>query len=683
MSTARTNLERLFSPSSVAVVGASSAPEKAGYQAVAALRTFPGEVFAINPKADRVLERPAYPSLHALGRPVDLVLFALPAAACVPAVREAIECACGSGLVLSSGFAEAGAPGAALQAELHALCARSGFRLLGPNTAGFVNKQASLTASFVPAADQLRSGPVAVIAQSAGVNLTVSFLLEKLGSGVSLAVGLGNAIDVDAATVIEHLAELPSTRAIALHLEGVEHGRRLYEILRRVTPRTPVAVLTVGKADIAEFAASHTGNLIGSYTLRVNALRQAGAVVVDSIEELASAAAVLSQHRLAPKLRAGIGILTAQAGPGLVMLDRLLAGDIAVPALGEATLKHIRRALPLTTFVKNPVDTGRPGPSFGDVLALLTDDEEIDAVIAYALHEPAALRPEEVLPTVARRTDKPLLFGTVGPRSENAAVVENLRSHGVYVAESPDELARAAHVLAKDAALRARAQRADAVVLAPSELALPPDRDEHAAKQVLGLIGIPTPRRIVCRSHAEAREALRRLEKPAVAKILAAEIVHKTEARGVHLNIADERALEAALAELDAIPLASERRYLLEEMAPPGLELIVGAVRDASFGPTLMVGVGGTLAEALKDTTTRVAPLSAREADEMLDELRVAPLWHGWRGSPALDRAAVARALASLGGLLAAHSAIQEIEINPLRVYAKGVLALDAFLRSS
>jgi len=682
MAEPRSNLDRLFAPRSVAVVGASEAAEKAGHQALLALRTFPGEVFPINPKADRILERKAFPSLRAVGRPVDLVLFAIPAAACAEAVKEAIDCGCGGGLVLSGGFAEAGARGAALQADLRELCARSTFRILGPNTAGFVNKPESLTASFVAGASRLPSGPVAVVAQSAGINLTVSFLLEKLGSGVSMAVGLGNALDVGAATALEYLADLPTTTAIALHLEGIDHGRQLYEALKRVTPKKPVAVLTVGRADVGAFAVSHTGNLLGSYALRVNALKQAGAVVVESTEELASAAALLAQHRLAPKARAGVGILTAQAGPGLLMLDRLKASGVCIPALAASTLARIREKLPPMTYLENPVDTGRPGPSFGEVLAVLADDSEVDAVIAYALSEPAALRPEVVLPGVARRAGKPVLFGTVGPREETAGTIAELRKGGVYVAESPDELARAALVLARDAALRARVVGCGEPVL-PATHDFDPSvaRDEHAAKQLLERIGIGAPQRVACASHDEARAAFARLHKPVIVKILAAEIAHKTEVGGVHPNVVDERSLDAALRALDTIVVASERRYLVEEMAPPGLELIVGAVRDESFGPTLMVGAGGVFAEAARDTATRLAPLGLLEADEMLDELRVAPLLAGWRGSGALDRAAVARAIANLGGLLVACPEIREIEINPLRVYENGVLALDALVR--
>jgi acetyltransferase len=680
MAPPRTNLERLFAPTSVAVVGASATPTKAGYQAMSALARFGGDVFAVNPKAEVVLGRQAFPSLQALPRPVDLVLFAVPAAGCVAAVREAIEHGCGAGLIVSGGFAEAGAEGAEMEAELGRLCRASGFRLLGPNTAGFLNTELALTASFLPSAGLIPSGNVAVVAQSAGINLTVSFLLAKLGYGVSCAVGLGNAVDVGAADVLEFVANQPQTRAIALHLEGVRDGRRLYETLLRVTRQKPVVVLTVGKADIAEFARSHTGNLIGSYTLRQSALEQAGAVLVDSTEELAVAAATLSLHRLPAKLDPGIGVVTAQAGAGLAMLDLLRSRGISVPAVSRSTEERIARLLPPMTYQKNPVDTGRPGLLFAQVVSALAEDENIDAVITYALSEPAALKPEDALPAVRRGISKPLLFGTVGPREEVEPTAAALRAQGFFVAQSPEELARAAYALGRDASLRARVAGAPARHAAWPALQVRQPADEDSAKQVLTALGIATPRRLICSSHEAAHEALRQLERPVVVKILSADILHKTEVGGVRLNIRDAAALDDALARLDAIPVLSPRRYLIEEMAPPGLELIVAATRDASFGPTVMVGLGGVYAEALRDIATRLAPLSLPSAHDMLEQLRAVPLLNGWRGGPKLDREAVARCIVGLGDLLCQQPTVQELEINPLRVYPSGVLALDAVL---
>ena len=673
------NLQRLFAPKSVAVVGASSSPEKAGHQALLALKTFGGTVYPIHPSTDTILGHKVFKSLTGVGKPIDMVLFAIPAAACEAAIAEAIQCECGGGVIISGGFAETGAAGAAAQDRLRALCEASGFRLLGPNTAGFFNTSTGLIASFAAGIDQIRRGHIGVVAQSGGVNLITSFLIDRLGYGVSCGIGLGNAVDTDAADALEYLVEDPETAAIALHLEGVKHGRKLYETLRRVSPRKPVVVFPVGKDDVGDFAQSHTGNLIGSHALKAAALRQAGAIVVDSTEDLASAAVVLSLSRLPPRERAGIGILVGQAGAGLIILDRLKAAEVAVPTLHHDTVARIEKLLPPLTYIKNPVDTGRPGPSFADVMRALASDAQIDAIVAFALNEPAAVRPEEVLPQAKSCIPQPILFGTMGPRAAVQPTVETLRAHRIYCAESPERLAHAAIVLAQDAEAQWRVAqpRADEC---EERAPIAGKLDEHAAKQVLEEHGIPVPKRFACASHDEAVARFQSLAKPVVVKILSSEIAHKTEVGGVHVNIGNESALRHALAALDRIALTGTRAYLIEEMAPAGLEMIVGAVRDASFGPTVMVGVGGTIAEAIKDTAIRLAPVSPADAREMLDELRSGALLDGWRGSPKLDRDALADVIVRIAALLVRRPELREVEINPLRVYARGALALDALV---
>jgi acetyltransferase len=247
----------------------------------------------------------------------------------------------------------------------------------------------------------------------------------------------------------------------------------------------------------------------------------------------------------------------------------------------------------------------------------------------------------------------------------------------MFVATSPEQLARAALVLTRDAQLRERlAGRGEPS--ATVDASLPTSNDEQAIKAMLEGLGIAIPRGIVASSQQDAHLAMAQLRKPVVLKILSEEIVHKTEVGGVQVNIQSEAALQSALDRLDAIELVGARRYLLEEMAPPGLELIVGAIRDPSFGPTVVVGLGGTQAEALKDTATRLAPLTLTEANAMLSELRASVLLDGWRGGPRLDRDAVAHTLVRVGDVLCHHSSVNELEINPLRVYETGVLALDA-----
>lgn len=675
-----TNLKRLFAPRSVAVVGASTSVEKIGHQALLSLKNFCGAVYPIHPNGGEILGRKVFPSLSAVGAPIDMVLFAIPAAATLAAVEEAIRCGCGGGVIVSGGFAETGADGTAAQERIRALCECSGFRVLGPNTAGFFNNNIGLVASFAPGIDQIRCGRIGVVAQSAGINVITGFLINRLGYGVSCGIGLGNAVDTDAADALDYLADDPGTAAIALHLEGVRNGRKLYDTLRRVTPRKAVVVLTVGREEIGDFARSHTGNLIGTYPLKAAALRQAGSVLVDSTEALAAAAAVLSLSRLPPKRTPGIGVVVGQAGAGLVILDRLKCAGVSVPTLNGQTVAGIAKMLPPMTYIKNPVDTGRPGATFGAVLTAVGSDPQIDLVAAFAIDEPAAMPAHQVLPRARQSMDKPLLFGTIGPPSAVTRATEALRDHGLYVTESPERLADAAKVLAQDAAAQWRLAQPSPFAPPPTMEALPCDCDEYTAKQVLKAIGIDVPKSVVCATREQAFAAFESLTKPVVAKILSSEIAHKTEAGGVHVNLADADALDCAIRAIDAVPLAGTRRYLIEEMAPPGLEMIVGAVRDASFGVTVMVGVGGTIAEAIRDTAIRLAPVSSWEAREMLCELRAAALLDGWRGGAPLDRDSVIDAIVRVGAFLTLHPEVDEIEINPLRVYARGALALDALI---
>jgi acetyltransferase len=614
------------------------------------------------------------------GIAVDLAILAVPALACPEAMRDAARAGCGGALIVGGGFGETGEAGEQLQQKIAAICREYGIRLLGPNTAGFFRPSIRCAASFV-SGDAFVPGDIAVVAQSGGVNLTLSFLVHRLGLGLSLALGLGNAIDVDAADALDYLAGDIATNGIALHLEGVRDGRKLYEAIRRITPDKPVVAVVAGRSDVGAFAQSHTGNLIGSWERKVAALRQAGAIVVAGTEEAADAVAVLSRSRIAPKPDPGIGVLTGQAGPGLLVVDAIKYAGVSVPGLSGATVEKIAALLPPLTYMRNPVDTGRPGPSFPEVAKALAADPAIDAVALYAIHEPAAIDPVAVLRAVQHARGKPFVFGTAGMPADLATTLTALTAIGVPVLGSPERLALAAVVLAQDAKAQFRLRRAP-LAAAPAHVTLPVGTgiDEVAAKALLRRYGIATPASVACNTHAQARAAFAALRRPIVAKILSTDIAHKTEAGGVRLNIATEAALDAALAALDAIPLDGERRYLIEEMAAAGVELIAGAVRDPSFGPVVMVGLGGIAAEAMRDSAVRLAPITEIDALEMMDELRGKALLEGFRGAPAVDRGAVASALVAVSRLMLDAPWIAEIDINPLRAGPQGAIALDALI---
>lgn len=678
--TRRANLRRLFNPKSIAVVGASTDPSKAGSQALRVLADFPGRLVAVHPREKQIQGFPAYPSIADLPEAVDLAILAIPPEPCVKAAAEAAARGVGGMFIISGGFSEAGPKGAKLQDELGAICRDTGLRLVGPNTSGFLNPVAGCVASFVPGVDTLRKGNIAVVAQSGGVNLSIGFLLAQLGEGISLAVGLGNAVDVRTSDLLDLLADDPDTTAIALHLEGVVDGRALYETLRRVTPRKPVVAVVAGRADIGEFAISHTGNLMGSRERTVAALTQAGAVVVDSLEDLALAVSVLGRRRLPPKPANGVALITGQAGPALLVADALKSADISMPSFSSATMKRIEALLPPMTFVKNPVDTGRPGPGFPDIVRATAEDDAVDLVLVFGISEPAVLDPVAALRPAAEATGKPIVFGTLGTSEDIVGARTDLNAVGIPTVFGPDRLALAGVVL--DADSRRQALLAGQRTFKKSAVGqrLSGAFDESRAKELVRSYGIDVPESVLCETRDEALAAFARLRKPVVVKIAASDIAHKTEAGGVILNVRNEEDLKEALERIGRISTATPGRVLIEEMAPSGVELIVGGVRDPSWGPCVVIGIGGVLAEAMADTSVRLAPLTEADVADMLNGLRGKKLLDGFRDLPRCDRGAIAAAAVAVGTLLIEHPEVAEVEINPLRVNESGAIALDALV---
>lgn len=666
---AATGLSALFAPRGIAVVGASRKPGKLGAALARSLSGFRGHLALVNGGDDTMHDTV---TAAAQAGPVDLAMICVPAAACADVLADAARAGAGAAVICGGGFAEAGGPGVGFQDAVAAVVADTGIRLLGPNTSGFLAPHAGVTASFVPGVAQVRPGRVAVVAASGGVNHALAFLLTEAGHGTSLAVGIGNGVDVSAPDVLDHLVGDPHTGAVALHVESVADGPRLVAAVRRLTASTPVVALVVGQHDIGAFAASHTGALATSWRTTRAALAQAGAVLVDDERELVDAVGALSVTRARPATDPGVGVVTAQAGPGLLLLDDLRGRRARVPELTAATQATLGTLLPPLTYQANPVDTGRPGPELGQVFHTVARDPQVDLVAGYALHEPDAVD----LVAAAREGRVPGIPVVLGVGGTGEAVVASRRAlldTGIAVAAEPRGVAAAVGALLADSRAQARPASAGPAQQVPKGIG--GAHDEDRAKTLLDRLGIATPPRRVCADRAAAHAALADLGGPVAVKILDAAILHKTEIGGVHLGVTDAPALDAALDRLDAI---GADRYLVEAMAPPGVDLVLGARRDPVFGPILLLGLGGTTAEALADVAIRLAPLDAGEAAGMPAELAGRALLDGWRGGPVLDPADLGPVVARLGDLLVANPGLDEVEINPLRLTADGLVALDA-----
>ncbi|MGH3519794.1 MAG: acetate--CoA ligase family protein [Haloechinothrix sp.] len=670
-------LEALFAPRGVAVVGASRTGSKLGAVMARSLDGYGGGCVLVNSRnADPAagVYQSVREAVAATGRVVDLAVLCVPAEASATALAEAVDGGVRAALACAGGFSETGDAGAALEREVAAVVRETGVRLLGPNTSGFFVPHRGLVASFVPGAAQVQAGGVAVVAASGGVNHALSFALANAGVGVSLAVGIGTRVDVGATDVLEFLVDDPATTAVALHVETVADGPRLLAAIRALTRTRPVVALVVGRSDVGDFARSHTGALATSWRTTRAALRQAGAVLVDDEREMVDALTALSLVRLPPNETTGVGVVTAQAGPGLLLVDRLRADGISVPELTEVSQRRVARLLPPMTYQRNPVDTGRPDAGFPEILRAVAADPGVDLVAGYALTEPDSVDLVQAAQDAGLPGDTAAVIAVGGLSHEVDQIRAQLHKVGVPAVTSPAAAANAVRALVADA--RARGRAGESAVVRETVPELPSeDLDEGQAKGILDALGLPTPRRRVCRSHAEAKRALNELDGRVVVKILDASVQHKTEIGGVHVGVRTLADLDDALAALDAV---GARRYLVEEMAPAGVELVVGARRDPVFGPVVLVGLGGTIADALADVTIRVAPVSVAEAKAMPRELAGRALLDGWRGGPVLDEAALAEVVCALGDLLVSHPELDEIEINPLRVTGIGLLALDA-----
>jgi acetyltransferase len=668
-----TGLSRLFTPRSIAVVGASATPGKAGNALMHSLSSFAGSVTAVNPRGETVAGRPGADRLSGIDEAVDLVLVAVPAEIVPGVLRECAETGAGAAIVHSGGWGESGPAGVLLQAELEEIARKTGLRILGPNTSGFFAPPERLCASFVRTARELPSGGLAIVAQSGGVNHALAFLAAAEGLGIRLGVGLGNAADIGFADVLHALAGDAAVEVVALAIEGVADGRSLVEAVERVAAGVPVVALKTGRTDVDAFSRSHTGALTGSWRVTRAALAQAGAVVVDDLTQLVDAAQALRLVRLPPLESAGVGVVTGQAGPGLLLADELGSLGVSVPELRAASLARLGEQLPPLTFQRNPVDTGRPGETFGAVLETVADAPEIDLLAVYLLDEPDAVDPVALLGTV----DAPAVLALTATPSALAAARAELSGARVPVFSTPERCARAVSAIVRDAGRRTRIPAGESRGR-PSAFEPGGAWDEERAKRLVAETGLAVPCGIVCGTHREAFAALGELRPPLVVKILDPAVEHKSDVGGVQLGIRDEAGLTAALAAIDAI--GADHRYLIEETAPGGPELILGARRDPAFGAIVALGAGGTAAEALDDAAVRLAPLCHAEAMTMLDELAAASAYRGARGASAVDEAELASALVAFGDLIAARDDIAELEVNPLRVTPGGLVALDALV---
>jgi acetyl-CoA synthetase (ADP-forming) len=439
----------LFSPRSVAVIGASGNPLKLGHQCMLSLREigYPGPVYPIHPQEKEILGFPAYSNLDQVPGEVDLAILVIPAPEAIPALEACVRKSVRGAVVITAGFREIEGPeGVRLQQEMAAVAAGGGIKIIGPNTFGMVNTHARLNASFTPIFSRLKPGSISVISQSGGVSHLIAYQAMDEGLGLAKLVGLGNRCNVDFADLLPFLAEDDETRCIVLFIEGQDDPRSLFQALKKITRRKPVVALKAGKFAVSLKAAqSHTGSLAGRSEIYEAALRQAGAVVVQEPGELLDVAKILTM--VTPPAGKKVAVMSFQAGPGILLTDEVARSGLAMAVFSLQTQDRLNQLLPPMTIRTNPVDMAfaRDEKAFEEVVRLILSDENVDALVIFLLHHPF-MTPRRIKGPLLRQREssrKTILLCANSPRGLIEEEVEELEAGGIPVYSLPDRTIRA------------------------------------------------------------------------------------------------------------------------------------------------------------------------------------------------------------------------------------------------
>ncbi|MBF6171338.1 acetate--CoA ligase family protein [Nocardia blacklockiae] len=692
----RTALRRLLDPRSIAVVGASTDPAKRGYQAIRALQEsgYAHPVYPVNPKAAEILGLEVVASVDRLPPGVDVALIAVPGTAVPEVLRQCAAAGIAGAVVLANGFREIGAAGERLEAELAAAVADSGIRVIGPNTSGIANVDSG--ANLVGLQDIPR-GPIAVVTQSGNMLLSlVNDVRTGRGPGLHAYVGLGNQIDVRYDECLTELAAQPGCAAVAVHCEGLIDGRAFLVAAARAA--TPVVMLRGGRSAAGQRnALSHTGSVAGSDAVATAVLRQAGVETVQRSDELAVVAGALATT--APVLPGRrVAVLSDGGGHATLAVDALTTSGIEPAELSEPTRAALRELLGPAATVADPVDvagaTDADPTVFAAAAEILMADPAVGLILIVGLFGGYHLRFDSALEAAENETAHRLLaahaaHGTplVVQSCYAGAAIDNhdiLRAAGVPVLASIDHAVRVTAALERRGRLLESAGRRSSLVVpdpAPPVATRPGVLDEPIARKLLEAAGTRIGPWAFARTPEEVRTAVRGFDRPCAVKVVSPQVVHKSEAGGVRLDVTPDDAVARTRDIIDsvhgAVPDARIDGMIVTPMAPRGVELLVGATRDPIFGPVVAFGSGGVLVEALADVTFRAAPFTELEAHEMIRETIASRLLDGYRHLPAVDRTALARFLVHVGDLIAAHPEIAELDLNPVVAAGTGIVPVD------
>ena len=693
-------MDFFFNPKAIAVVGATPNPFKGGCSILKNLIAgYHGKVYPINPRYDQIEGLPCYPTVSAVSDPVDLAIVFVPAKAVPEAIEDCIRKGISGVIIESGGFAETGPEGRQQQQRVLDMARKAGIRLWGPNCMGLVDAVHGYAFSFLdPKALQLGlvPGNVSLVVQSG--MLSAGFLVDIMTHGVmgiSKVCSVGNKMDVDECDLIPWLMDDPDTTVIGLYLESIANGRRFIDLCR--SSRKPIVVLKGGKSRKgAQAAMSHTASLAGNRRIIAGVLAQAGVIEAYDFKQMMDLCRSLAMvPAKAAGLKSGVAILTFSGGAGIVSADFIEEMGLSVAELADPTKKSLQTLFPDWMPVSNPVDlwpameknAATEVDLYSETMKAVLADPAVDAVLLHVFVGNFRIRIN--LPDLAeqsRAAGKPIFIWLLGRRDEAYQFQLAARKEGVPVFQ---ELYRAVECLrtvmnqkGRPAALITPYETGKLQTPLSSDLKRTLDSaagplDEFVSKQILGAYGVPTVEESMVADIDACLEAASCIGYPIVMKGIQEGGIHKTELGLVYLDIHHKRAATRTFKTLQK-KMGGQGRVLIQKQVKGHVELILGLVRDPQFGPCVMIGLGGIMAEVFQDAAFAMAPLSSQEALDLIDRIQGQKLLDGFRGSPPVDRDELARILMGLGMIGIDYPRIQEIDVNPLIMTATGAVAVDA-----
>jgi acetate---CoA ligase (ADP-forming) len=698
------SIQPILNPRSVALVGASRQPGTIGAALLANLKRcgFTGRIYPINPKAAEVDGLPAFPSVSAVGAPIDMALIAVPAPLVENAVQDCARAGVRGVVIVSSGFGELSQEGREIERRLRDFCRATGMRMVGPNCMGVLNTDPaiSMNAVFVPPWPP--AGNIGLLSQSGALGYVILDRIEALNVGLSTFISVGNKVDVSGNDLLAYWAEDPRTDVIVLYLESFGNPRKFARVAPEVARRKPIVAIKSGRSAAGTRAATSHSASLANLDVAVEALfEQAGVIRASTLEELMDVAVLLANQPVPPGPR--VGVISNGGGPGILLADACEARGLTLPELAPGTVAALRRVLPSMAGLANPIDmiASATAAHYAAAIELVGNDPNIDSLIVIYLpphlHDPAEVASAICAAAGKVPLEKPVLTVIMSSRAvsmpvssaprgrlpsysfpENAAVAlaaaDRYRRWRNRPAGRCLSLAPLAQAAIRDVIDRVLANNGKPVWLEPGDLAT-----------VLRAAGIE----LAAAEETHVRDAgsvAERLGYPLVLKIQTPEVLHKSDVGGVVLGLRsmDEVAENAdrLVRKMAAAGITLER-VLLQREVKGGIEALVGVTTDPTFGPLLVCGLGGVLVELIRDVSFRLTPVSDVDAAEMLSRLRSARLLDGYRGSPPGDRAALIDVILRVSALIELVPEIRELDLNPVKVLppGEGAIVVDGRVR--